>query len=180
MAKRSKKRTSGPPRLRLPAPRSSKKRSGNKPRSAEAERKTVARLTRELSEALEQQAATAEVLGIVSSSPGELDPVFQTILANATRLCEASYGAMWLREGDSFRNAAFYGALQAAYVEQWKSATVGRTAPMGRVAQSKEPLHLSRRASIDCHRRRSRRHPNLGPRPHAQGGGVHRGHLHLS
>jgi signal transduction histidine kinase/DNA-binding response OmpR family regulator len=143
MVKRGKKQTSGSPRLRLPAPRSSKKRSGNKPRSAEAGRKTVARLTRELSEALEQQAATAEVLRIVSSSPGELDPVFQTILANATRLCEASYGAMWLREGDSFRNAAFYGALEAAYVEQWKSATVGRTAPMGRVAQSKEPLQVA-------------------------------------
>ena len=143
MVKRGKKQTSGSPRLRLPAPRRSKKRSGNKPRSAEAGRKTVARLTRELSDALEQQAATAEVLRIVSSSPGELDPVFQTILANATRLCEASYGAMWLREGDSFRNAAFYGALEAAYVEQWKSATVGRTAPMGRVAQSKEPLQVA-------------------------------------
>ena len=143
MVKRRKKRISGSPRLRLPAPRSSNRRSENKPRSAEAERKTVACLTRELSETLEQQAATAEVLRIISSSPGELDPVFQTILANATRLCEASYGAMWLREGDSFRNAAFYGALQAAYVEQWKSATVGRTAPMGRIAQSKKPLQVA-------------------------------------
>jgi signal transduction histidine kinase/CheY-like chemotaxis protein/HPt (histidine-containing phosphotransfer) domain-containing protein len=143
MVKRRKKGTSGSPGLRLPAPRSSNKRSGNKPRSAEAERKAVARLTRELSEALELQAATAEVLRIISSSSGELDPVFQTILANATRLCEASYGAMWLREGDSFRNAAFYGALQAAYVEQWKSARVGRTAPMGRVAESKKPLQVA-------------------------------------
>ena len=115
MVKRRKKRTSGSPRLRLTALQSSTKRSGNKPRSAEAQEKTVARLTRELSEALEQRAATAEVLRIISSSPGELDPVFQTILANATRLCEASYGAMWLREGDSFRNAALHGALPAAY-----------------------------------------------------------------
>ena len=107
MVKRRKKGTSGSPGLRLPAPRSSNKRNGNKPRSAEAERKAVARLTRELSEALEQQAATAEVLRIISSSSGELDPVFQTMLANATRLCEASYGAMWLKEGDSFRNAGF-------------------------------------------------------------------------
>src|SRR5262245_11288813 len=143
MVKRRKKGTSGSPGLRLPAPRGSNKRSGNKPRSAEAERKAVARLTRELSEALELLAATAEVLRIISGSSGELDPVFQTILANATRLCEASYGAMWLREGDSFRNAGFYGALQAAYVEQWKRARVGRTAPMGRVAESKKPLQIA-------------------------------------
>ncbi len=57
-------------------------------------------LTRELSEALEQQTAISEVLQVISSSLGELEPVFQAMLANATRLCEASYGAMWLREGD--------------------------------------------------------------------------------
>jgi GAF domain-containing protein len=143
MVKRRKKRTSGSPRLRLAAPQSSNTRSENKPRSAEAEQKTVARLTRELSEALEQHAATAEVLRIISSSPGELDPVFQTILANATRLCEASYGAMWFKEGDRFRNAAFYGALPAAYSELWRSAMVGRTAPVGRVAQSRKPLQIA-------------------------------------
>jgi GAF domain-containing protein len=98
---------------------------------------------RELSEAREQQAATAEVLRIISSSPGELEPVFQAMLANATRLCEASYGAMWLKEGDHFRNAAFYGALPAAYSELWRSATVARTAPVGRVAQSRKPLQIA-------------------------------------
>jgi signal transduction histidine kinase/DNA-binding response OmpR family regulator len=99
--------------------------------------------TRELSETLEQQRATSEVFQVVSSSPGELEPVFQTMLANATRLCEASYGAMWLREGDSFRNAAFHGALPPAYMELWRSATVGRTAPVGRVAQSRRPLQIA-------------------------------------
>src|SRR5262249_61068367 len=60
--------------------------------------------TRELSESLEQQTATAEVLKVISSSPGELTPVFDSVLVNATQLCEASHGAMWIREGDGLRN----------------------------------------------------------------------------
>jgi two-component system NtrC family sensor kinase len=99
--------------------------------------------TADLSKALDQQRATSEVLQGISSSQGELEPVFQAILAHATRLCEASYGAMWLKEEDRFRNAAFHGALPAAYIEQWRSATVGRRAPMGRVAQSLKPLQIA-------------------------------------
>jgi transcriptional regulator with GAF, ATPase, and Fis domain len=56
--------------------------------------------TKELTEALEQQTATSEVLKTISRSPGELLPVFEAMLANATRLCEARFGTMWLREGD--------------------------------------------------------------------------------
>src|SRR5262245_48916590 len=103
----------------------------------------VQRRTRELSEALDQQTSTSEVLQVVSSSPGELEPVLQAMLAHATRLCEASYGAMWLKEGDRFRNAAFYGALPAGYIERWRTATVSRTAPLGRVAQSRKPLQIA-------------------------------------
>src|SRR5262252_6259770 len=99
--------------------------------------------TDDLSESLEQQTATSEVLQVISSSPGELEPVFQAMLANATRLCDASYGAMWLSEGDLFRNAAFYGPLPAAYMEQWQSATVSVTAPLRRVAQSRKPLQIA-------------------------------------
>src|SRR5262245_11255838 len=71
---------------------------------------------RELSEAREQQAATSEVLQVISSSPGELQPVFQAILANATRLCEAKFGTLFLCEGDAFRVASMHNA-PLAYAE---------------------------------------------------------------
>src|SRR5499426_2825041 len=80
--------------------------------ACELEQKLEAR-TRELSEAREQQAATAEVLQVISSSPGELERVFETILANATRLCEAKFGTLFLCEGDAFRVASMHNAPPA-------------------------------------------------------------------
>src|SRR5271165_711835 len=62
----------------------------------------VSALTRELAQARGEQTATSEVLQVISGSPGELKPVFQTILANATRLCEAKFGTMYLYDGDAF------------------------------------------------------------------------------
>jgi GAF domain-containing protein len=64
--------------------------------------------TRELTEALERQTATSEVLGVISTSPGELEPVFEAILANATRLCGAKFGTLTLYDGDAFHNVALY------------------------------------------------------------------------
>jgi two-component system, NtrC family, sensor kinase len=72
--------------------------------------------TRELSDALEQQTATSEVLRVISSSPGELEPVFETMLGNAIQLCGAKFGVMSLREGEAFRVVAAHGA--PALVEQ--------------------------------------------------------------
>jgi GAF domain-containing protein len=100
--------------------------------------------SRELSESLEQQTATSEVLGVISSSPGELEPVFHAMLANATRLCEASYGALWFREGDAFRAVALHGPLPVAFAERLSSGE-RRPGPMtglGRVAKTREPVHL--------------------------------------
>ena len=67
--------------------------------------------TRQLNEAMERENATAEVLRIISSSPGELAPVFDSILANATRLCDAKFATLWLCEGDGFRSVAQHNAL---------------------------------------------------------------------
>jgi two-component system NtrC family sensor kinase len=64
--------------------------------------------TRDLTESLEQQTATSEVLAVISSSPGELEPVFQKMLENATRVCGAHFGVMDLWDGDSYNIAADY------------------------------------------------------------------------
>ena len=111
----------------------------------EARTRELAEARGHLAEALEQQIATAEVLRVISRSPGEIQPVFEAMLANATRLCEASYGVMWLREGDAFRSAALHGPFPAAYIEQWRSGTLVRTgpeAPMARVAQTRQAVQV--------------------------------------
>ena len=77
-------------------------------------------LERERDELLEQQQATADVLRIISSSPGELEPVFRSILDNATRICQANFGTLFLREGEALRVAAHHGSLTKAWDEQWR------------------------------------------------------------
>jgi GAF domain-containing protein/DNA-binding response OmpR family regulator/anti-sigma regulatory factor (Ser/Thr protein kinase) len=103
--------------------------------------------TRDLSESLEQQTATSEVLQVISSSPGELQPVFEAMLRNATRICEAKLGAMWLCEGDALRVVARqgYGALPAAFTERWRSGTVFRPSPdvpIARVVRTRQALQI--------------------------------------
>jgi len=109
------------------------------------EKKLEAR-TRELSEAREQQAATAQVLQVIASSPGELEPVFEAILANATRICEAKFGMLYLWEGEGqYRVGALHGA-PPRLAEERSRGTVIRPAPgsaLGRVAQTKHTVHIA-------------------------------------
>ena len=84
--------------------------------------------TGELTEALEQQTATSEVLGVISSSPGELQPVFETMLAKATRLCEAKFGTLFFCEGDAFRIAATHNT-PTALIEKRRDDPVIRPGP---------------------------------------------------
>jgi GAF domain-containing protein len=104
--------------------------------------------THELSEALEQQTATSEVLRVISSSPGELNPVFEAMLANATRLCEANFGSLYLREGDAFRITAMHNA-PPAYEELRRSEPVIDSAHpavqvlLGRLAKTREIVHIT-------------------------------------
>jgi len=100
--------------------------------------------TRELSESLEQQTATSEVLHVISSSPGELEPVFQAMLEKATRICGASFGNLLLYEGDAFRFVAFHNT-PAAFVAEHKRAPIrpGPNTGLGRAARTKQVIHIA-------------------------------------
>jgi two-component system, NtrC family, sensor kinase len=111
------------------------------------------RLLNETKEALEQQTATSEVLKVISSSPGELEQVFQTVLKNAVQICSAKFGHLWLREGDAFRTGATYGA-PPAFADFLRNEQVfhpdGRTG-LGKQARSKEVFQLADIAALPTH-----------------------------
>jgi signal transduction histidine kinase/CheY-like chemotaxis protein/HAMP domain-containing protein len=100
--------------------------------------------TRELSQALQQQTATSEVLGVISSSPGDLQPVFATMLENATRICAANFGNLFLLEGDAFRAIAVDAPSYADFWRQQPVLTIRDHPhiPLARLAASKQVLHI--------------------------------------
>ena len=111
------------------------------------------RLLNELRESLEQQTATAEVLKVISSSPGELEPVFNAILANATNICGAKFGTLYLRKGDAFYASAFHNA-PPAFVD----ARIGKAlhpnpeSTLGRAAQTKQVAQVLDATKRDAYR----------------------------
>jgi GAF domain-containing protein len=100
--------------------------------------------TDDLSEALEQQTATSEVLRVISSSPGELVPVFEAMLANAMRICEANFGHLLLYDGETYRAAHLHN-LPAAYREVWERGPI-RPNPelaLGRLPHTKQAIQIT-------------------------------------
>ena len=100
--------------------------------------------TRELSEALEQQTATSEVLKVISSSPAELEPVFQAMLENATRICEAKFGVLLRSEEDAFRVVAMHNP-PPSFAELRRRIPVVRPDPgtaLGRAAAEKQTFQI--------------------------------------
>ncbi len=117
---------------------------GRRPPAAQDNEK-IELLERRLNEALEQQAATSEVLKIISKSPGELAPVFDAILANATSICEAAFGNLFLREGFIFRSVAIHS--KKGHVNSWRRnpATDVRDNPgnpLDRIYKTKQVIHV--------------------------------------
>ena len=108
--------------------------------SAAALQKQVGQLARELAEAREQQAATSEVLKVISSSSGELEPVFRSMLRNAVRICEAKFGVLSLREEDAFRVVAAMECRRLSQNNGAENQSSGRRRGhnLGRLLRTKE------------------------------------------
>ena len=128
-----------------PLKRSSPQKVGSNRRSATDKEAEIARFARERDHALEREKATAEVLSVISSSPGDLKPVFALILENATRLCQANFGVLFLCEGEAYRAVAMHNA-PSAYVEARQReplVSMTGTTVIAEVARTKRPIQTA-------------------------------------
>jgi GAF domain-containing protein/DNA-binding response OmpR family regulator len=102
------------------------------------------RLLNELRESLQQQTATADVLKVISGSPGELDPVFDAMLANAVRICDATFGVLFRFEDSAWRAAAMFG-VPPAFAEYWHRGPQqpGPRTALGRIVETRQTVHIA-------------------------------------
>ena len=109
-------------------------------RQLEIRTRELAETRKALAEALEQQTATSEVLRVISSSSGDLAPVFESLLASAKHLCGAEFGIILLREGDAFRTVALHGAMPEYTEARWRAPVIRPAADtgLGRVLETKQ------------------------------------------
>ena len=144
--------------------------------------------TDDLTESLEQQTATSEVLKVISSSPGDLEPVFQAMLENATRICEAKFGVLLRYDGDAFYRVAQCIDAPPALAEYLQQRgpirPPSRATALDRVRQTKQVAHIRRSsAATDAESRlprgRARRRASHCRRADAQGRRADRRHRHL-
>ena len=103
------------------------------------------RLLNELRQSLDQQTATADVLRVISSSPGELKPVFHSMLDNATQLCEAAFGTLFLMEGQSLRRVALHNApaKYAEYADKNPLIPYHQSPGLNRLIETKQAVHVT-------------------------------------
>src|SRR5262249_36914006 len=101
--------------------------------------------TTDLTESLEQQTATSQVLSVISSSPGRLEPVFQTMLDNAVHICQAKFGFMYRYEGHARKIIAVHGAAPAytEYLQQHGYKRPGPETVSARIATTKQMVHIA-------------------------------------
>jgi GAF domain-containing protein len=106
--------------------------------------KELRQRTTDLAEALEQQTASSDVLRVISGSPGELDPVFDAMLESATRICDATFGAMLLRDGDTYRRVALHNAPQkfSEYSNKTPILRPGIAPGVDRVIHTRQVVHI--------------------------------------
>src|SRR5262249_55573563 len=98
--------------------------------------------------------ATADVLKVISSSPGELEPVFDAMLENAIRLCDAKFATLYLRDSDELRAVATTHDAPPAYVEARKQRGVAPDGPVRRAATTKQVAHITDIRELQSYRDR--------------------------
>ncbi len=156
---RRRSRAGGGP-IKTPRGKAVARKRGTGPKAARRHASTaigseteVARLTRELRESLEQQTATSEVLRVISTFPGDLEPVFETMLENAVRICEAKFGNIYRWDGHNLRMVATHN-MAPAFADYRRRSPIMSKVP-GRMVETKSVVHIADLAATRAYAERN-------------------------